>query len=133
MSLSAEDKKETVLDTPELILKDAVLKFKELDEEAAEAVRRRRDAVTCRRKLVERARLIADLPARVKEAMKGGQSFPEEGLRRLEDFSELAKKGLKDGRPFALGAFLTPKVFSEGEPNPLEELVDELYPPETER
>ncbi len=128
MSLSAEEK-ETVLDTPELILKDAVLKFKKLDEEAAEVVRRRRDAVTCRRKLVERARLIAGLPARVRETMARGQSFPEEGLDKLEIFSELARKALEHGSSFVLDAFLTPRVFSVGEPNPLEELVDELYPP----
>jgi len=121
------DRKEPVLDTPELILKDAVLNFKKLDDEADKALSQE-DVVMCRQKLVERAKLIADLPVRIKQVMERGQSFPEEGLRQLEDFSELANRGLKDGRPFALGAFLKPRGSSVGGPNPLEELVDELYP-----
>ena len=65
--------------------------------------------------------------------MKRGQSFPEEGLRQLEDFSELARNALKDGRSFVLGVFLNPDSgLLEGEPNLLEELVDGLYPPETD-
>lgn len=121
------DRKEPVLDTPELILKDAVLSFKKLDDEADEALSQK-NAVRCKQKLVERAKLIADLPVRIKQVIERGQSFPEEGLRQLEDFSELADRGLKDGRSFALGAFLKPRGSSVGEPNPLEELVDELYP-----
>lgn len=64
--------------------------------------------------------------------MKRGQSFPEEGLHQLEVFSELANKGLKDGRSFAVGVFLKPEKGSKvSESNPLEELVDELYPPKS--
>lgn len=127
----AEDLKEPTIDTPELILKDAVLRSKKLDAEADEALSRN-DAATCRQKLAERARLIADLPLSVKEAMAKGQSFPEDGLRQLDDFSALANKALKDGRPFVLSAFLTPKGSSVGEPSPLEKLVSGLYPLETE-
>lgn len=126
--MAGEDRKEPVLDTPELILKNAVLKFKKLDEEAEEALSQE-DTVMCRQKLVERARLIVDLPARIKQVMEGGQSFPEEELHQLEDFSELASKGLKDGRSFAVGVFLKPEKGSlESEPNLLEELVNKLYP-----
>lgn len=126
--MGEENRKEPVLDTPELILKDAVLRFKKLDEEADEASSQK-DTAICKQKLVERARLIADLPARVKEVMERGQSFPEEGLHQLEDFSELANRGLKDGRPFALGVFLkSDKGSLVGEQNLLEELVNGLYP-----
>lgn len=127
----AEDLKAPVLDTPELILKDAVSRFKELDAEVDEALSRK-DAAMCRQKLAERAKLIADLPARVRETMIRGQSFPGDGLRQLDNFSALADKALKDGRPFASSVFLKSKGSSVGEPNPLEELVNELYPPKTE-
>lgn len=127
----AEDLKEPTLDTPELILKDAVLRSKKLDTEADEALSQN-DAATCRQKLAARAELVAGLPARVRETMARGQSFPEDGLGQLEDFSVLANKALKDGRPFALSVFLTPKGSLAGEPNPLEELVNGLYPPETD-
>lgn len=43
----------------------------------------------------------------------------------------LANKGLKDGRSFALGAFLKPRGSLLSEPNPLKELIDELFPPES--
>jgi hypothetical protein len=126
--MAEQDPKEPVLDTPELILKDAVLRFNKLDIEAQEALSQG-DAATCKEKLAERAWLIAHLPIRVRETITRGQSFSEEGLCQLEIFSELAKKGLKDGRPFALGAFLKPSGSLVGGPNPLEELVNELYPP----
>jgi hypothetical protein len=126
-----EDKEKQVFDTPELILKDAVLRSKRLDEESQIALSKK-DTVMCKRRLVERARLIADLPVRVKETMAKGQSFPEEGLRQLEDFSELAQKALEDGRTFGLSVILKPDRGSkESEPNLLEELVDKLYPPKS--
>ena len=126
--MTEEDPKEPVLDTPELILKNAVLRFKKLDEEAEEVLSQE-DTVMCRQKLVERAKLIADLPARIKQVMERGQNFSEEGLHQLEDFSELAKKGLEDGGSFVFGVLLKPdKGFLESEPNLLEELVNKLYP-----
>ena len=128
--MAEEDQKEPVLNTPELILKDAVLISDRLDMEAQEALSwGGGDAVTCRQKLEKRARLIVELPDRVREAMKKGQSFPEGELGELDNLAELANRALKDGRPFALGAFLKPRGSLEGEPNLLEELVNELYPP----
>jgi len=129
--MAEEDREELVLDTPELILKDAVSKFDGLDIEAQKALSQK-DAAKYRQKLVERAKLIADLPARVKEVVERGQSFPEEGLHQLEDLSTLANERLKDGRSFGLSVFLTPRGSSKGEPNLLEELVNELYPPKTD-
>ncbi|HUS52182.1 MAG TPA: hypothetical protein VMX77_01805 [Candidatus Bathyarchaeia archaeon] len=129
--MAEEDRKESVLDTPKSILEDAVSRFNRLDVEAQEASSSK-DAATCRQKLAERARLIADLPARVRETMIRGQSFPEEGFRQLDDFSELAEKSLKDGGAFALGTLLKPRGSLVSDPNSLEELVNELYPPETD-
>ena len=127
--MAEEDLKKLALDTPELILKDAVLRSKKLDEESQRALSQE-DTVMCRQKLVERARLIADLPARIKQVIEKEQSFPEEELRQLENFSELANKGLKDGRSFVLGVLLKPDKGSlESGPNLLEELVNQLYPP----
>lgn len=125
--MAEEDQKESVLDTPELILKDAVLRFKKLDEESQWALSQK-DTATCRQKLIERARLITDLPDRIKQVIEGGQSFPEEEFRQLEDFSELANRGLKNGGSFVLGVLLKPQGSLESEPNLLEELVNKLYP-----
>jgi hypothetical protein len=126
--MAEEGSKERALDTPESILKDAVSRFNRLDVEAQEALSQS-DAAKYRQKLVERARLIADLPVRVRETMANGQSFSEEGLRQLEDFSALAEERLKDGGAFALGTLLKPRGSSVSDPNSLEELVNGLYPP----
>lgn len=125
--MAEEDQKELVLNTPELILKDAVLRFKKLDEESQRALSQK-DTATCRQKLIERAVLIADLPTRIGQVIDRGQSFPEEEFRQLVDFSELANRSLKNGGSFVLGVLLKPRGSSESEPNLLEELVNKLYP-----
>lgn len=126
--MKEKDRKEPVLDTPELILKDAIVRFRKLDDEAHDALYQERDAVKHRQKLIERTRLIADLPAKVVQLMEKGQSFPEEKLQELKFFSALAHEGLKNGKTFALRVILIPRGSRVGDPNLLEELVNELYP-----
>lgn len=130
--MAEQDPKEPVLDTPELILKDAVLRSKKLDAEAQKAISQKGDVATYRQKLAERANLIAGLFTRVKETMAKGQSFSEGELNQLEILSEFAGRAVEDGRPFTLSTILTPRPFLVGGPNLLEELVNGLYPPETE-
>lgn len=133
--MAEQDPKEPTPDTPESILKDAVLRSNQLDAEAREALFKRRDTETHRQKLIERAQLIAGLYARVEETVARGQSFPEGGLNQLEMLSDLARRALKqkDRRSsFALSVFLTPKKLPRNRLNPLEEIVRELYPTKTE-
>ncbi|PIS13911.1 hypothetical protein COT65_01570 [Candidatus Shapirobacteria bacterium CG09_land_8_20_14_0_10_47_13] len=79
-----------------------------------------------RQKLIKRAQLIVGLPARVRETMARGQSFPEDNLNDLEILSDRAKKALEGvghGHRFALIAFLTPSGQLEGQPDLLEEII----------
>lgn len=133
--MAEENPREPVLDTPESILKDAVLRSNKLDAEAQEAILQKGDTATHRQKLIERAELVAGLPARVRETMARGQSFPEGELNQLEILSNLARRALKqkDRRSlFALSAFLTPRKLLGRRANSLEEIVNELYPPKAD-
>lgn len=124
--------------TPEEILRYTVSQFNQLENQADEAIIRT-DLATRRQKLIERARLIADLPDKIRATFEKGKDFPNGELETLESFAELARERLhlaqqaneksKAGGDFALSTLLIEKGKVKGEPNLLEELVNRLYPP----
>jgi hypothetical protein len=81
-----------------------------------------------RKLLIERARLIADLPVKIKKAIKEEATFPEDQLRELVNLSYLATRALTHPeQTFALDLLLIGKGLEKGEPNDLEQIYQEVY------
>ncbi|MFV1917785.1 MAG: hypothetical protein ACC618_04885 [Patescibacteria group bacterium] len=127
-SSDLESQEGQAIQTPERILKQAVLDTNKLDEEHLEALKVR-DSETVRRKLKERAEIVAQLPERIIDAQaETGQEFPEDELKDLRDLQFIAEEALKRGKAFELGVILDYERGSkENEPNLLEQITNRLY------
>jgi hypothetical protein len=118
--------------TPEEILKSAVLQFSELGKRADEAGRKEdRDKL-----LLERAKLIISLPQKIQEMKDRGLPFDDSAMENLEGFSLLAKSAIAyyelkelQNDTFLLKELLADRYESQGSPNLLEKVVNELFPP----
>ena len=125
-----EERGEVEIQTPEQILKQAVLDTRELDEERqkAEDVR---DGKGIMIQLKERAEVIAGLPERISEAGRiTGQEVSEDDMYILLSLQYIAQEALEGGRAHKLGMILTDTQGGSeiGKPNLLEQLVNRLYP-----
>lgn len=125
-----QEKGEKVVQTPEQILKQAVLYTTKLDKESQEALRRK-DGEGVRNKLTQRARVISDLPEKVSQAgALTGHKVPEDELETLRSLQYIAQKALDRGNAYELGLILTDTLGGSeiGKPNLLEQLVNRLFP-----
>jgi hypothetical protein len=125
-----QEKREKVVQTPEQILKQAVLDTRRFDEER-QAAEDSRDGEGIRNKLKERAEVVAGLPDRISEAeVLTGQKLPEDKMETLRSLQNIARKALERGNVYELGMVLTDtqRTPNTGELNLLEQLVNRLYP-----
>lgn len=108
------------------VLNETAEKFHSLEQEAMEALLSKRDTVTYKRKLVERAQLLINLPNLLSTMLE--RIDPEKKKRIMNDtecFAESAKKALiDDTRGFLLSSLLS--HLGSGGKNDLEELIFDL-------
>lgn len=125
---SNQETRESVVKTPEQILKQAVLDTKRLDVNPQE-VWELRIGPEVKDKLKERARIIVDLPERISKAqVLTGIMLPENVMEDLLSLQEIAQEALKGGHVLEIGSILEDKGSKVGEANRLEEIVNRLYP-----
>lgn len=127
---NTQEKGENVLQTPEQILKQAVLDAKKLDKESQKALKLK-DEEGVKNKLKQRARVIAELPEKVSQAESlTGLKVPEDEMETLRSLQRIAQKALEREGVYELGLILTDTLGGTkiGKPNLLEQLVNRLYP-----
>ena len=124
-----QEEREKMVQTPEQILKQAVLDAKKLDKESQKALKLK-DAEGFKNKLQQRARIIAELPEKVSQAESlTGLKVPEDEMETLRFLQYFAQKALERGNAYALGVILIDTKFKQkGGPNLLEQLVNRLHP-----
>jgi len=122
---------ETNLDqkvTPEEILRSTAFQFNKLDEEANELLYQRKTD-EYRQLLKERAELIVGLPSKIEMCLEmNDESFPETKMNDIRFMAKSAEKALKNGGTFMLSVLLINQGSKEGDPNYLEELINDIYP-----
>ena len=126
----SQEKGELVIQTPEQILKQAVLNTRRFDEER-QAAENSRDGEGIKNKLKERAEVVAGLPEKLAQAESlTGLKIPEDEMQILLSLKDIAQKALERGGAYELGLLLTDMQGSTriGKPNLLEQLVNRLYP-----
>jgi len=123
------EKGELAVQTPEQILKQAVLDTKNLDKESQKALRLK-DEEGVRNKLKQRAGIVAQLPERVAQAESlTGLKVPEDEMETLRFLQHFAQKALERGNAYELGLVLTGmRGAKTGKLNLLDQLVNRLYP-----
>lgn len=123
---------------PEILLKNTALVMRQLDTIAggAEATKDKapdRDLYVEARLL--QARLIANLLPTTERFLAAGEFLEEKGRRRLTSLSIEAEKVLDMAKTnphvaaFRSGGILKPDQTDPTQPNELEKLISELYPP----
>lgn len=124
------EKREVVMQTPEQILRQAVLDTTRLDEESRKAFELK-DGEMVKNKLKQRAGVVAELPEKVLQAEAlTGLKVPEDEMETLHSLQDIAQKALERGNAYELGLILTDLQGGSkiGKPNLLEQLVNRLYP-----
>jgi hypothetical protein len=125
-----QEEREKVVQTPEQILKQAVLDTRRFDEER-QAAENSRDGERIKNRLKARAEVVAGLPERISAAeVLTGLKVPEDEMGILLDLQDIARKALERGKFYELGLILEDTLGGtrKGEPNLLEQLVNRLYP-----
>lgn len=125
-----QEKGEIVVQTPEQILKQAVLDIKKLDEESEKALELK-DGEAAKNKLIQRARIVAEIPEKVSQAEAStGIRVPEDEMDTLRSLQYIAQEALERGNGYELGLILLDMRAKQkiGELNLLEQLVNRLYP-----
>lgn len=126
-----ENRERRVIESPEQVLKQAIVNSKRLDEESQEALQEG-DSETVRKKLRERAEVVADLPEKILDAQaKTGQEFPQGELENLRGLQLIAERALEGGGAFEIGSILSERDSKTGEPNLLEQIANRLYQQQT--
>lgn len=98
-----------------------------LEAEAHHALIEEKNADKVLAKLTERAQLLVDLPLQIsKLTVQNGSELDEESATRLQHFAHMAEERIKDGDYFALSTLLIHKGHVIGEPNELDELIEDL-------
>lgn len=126
---SNQEKGEVVAQTPEQILRQAVLDCRRFDEER-QAAENSRDGEGIRNKLKKRAEVVAELPEKISQAETlSGLKVPEDEMETLRSLQDRARKALERGSVYELGLVLTDTQGNSniGEANLLEQLVNRLY------
>jgi len=121
---------EAEIQSPESILRDTASRFKKLDQEVQELSDPNKNKERTL-KLVEKARLIVDLPDRIREVLEKDKDFPVEELDNLDQYATMAKDLIDKKNNFGLDVLLTAKGSTEDNPNDLESLIDRVYPEST--
>jgi hypothetical protein len=121
---------EAKIQSPESILRDTASKFKKLDQEVQGLSYQNKNKERTL-KLVEKARLIVDLPDRIREVLEKDKDFPVKELDNLDQYATMAKDLIDKKNNFGLDVLLTAKGSTEDNPNDLESLIDRVYPEST--
>ena len=125
-----QEKGEIAVQTPEQILKQAVLDTRRFDKEH-QAAMDSRDSEGIKNMLKARAEVVAGLPERISEAeVLTGQKLPEDEMETLRSLQYIAQKALERGNVYELGLILLDMQSNQkiGNPNLLEQIVNRLYP-----
>ena len=126
----SQEKGELARETPEQILKEAVLDTRRLDEDSQKALMLK-DGKGFKSKLQQRALVVVGLPEKISQATSlTGLGIPDDEMATLNSLKDIAQKALERGNAYELGLVLTDTLGGTeiDKPNLLEQLVYRLYP-----
>src|SRR3990167_2515720 len=124
----SQEKGELARQTPEQILKEAVLDTRRLDEDSQKALMLK-DGEGFKSKLQQRALVVVGLPEKISQATSlTGLGIPDDEMATLNSLKDIAKETLEQGSAYKLGLILADTLGGTDKPNLLEQLVNRLYP-----
>lgn len=111
--------------SPEEILRDAVLRVKALEEKWQNALEQRNGKLAGNA-MVEKGKIVRTLPKTIKQSMEAGNPFPEDKLNDLEHCAQQADEFIRHKNSPGLIFLLYLPLGAKK--NIFEEIIEELYP-----